>query len=685
MTPFVEAALRSILLAAAVAAGLGLFRVRNVITQKLAWSLVLASAFAMPLLLPVAAHWGVGPAFSLPAHPATTLRALLPARPAAATIPPPHPPVVASPAAPRDPGTPESPCPIHCAVSSSHSSENTAASQISAAPVAPASLNAVPLIARVDTPPPALAHAAPALALPRIPSERVVLLVYFAVTALLVMRLAAGLFAALALLFSSTPIPSDEIPVYARGLRLRSNAALAAPVTVGSVILLPADFAAWEPRKLSIVLAHERSHLRQGDFYLQLAASLYAALVWFSPLGWWLRRRLSDLGETISDRAALAQAASRPDYARLLLEFAAVPRPTPIGVAMARPHRLTRRIENLLHESRFTQAFAGGRRSLVAVALVPLALVFATAAVRVQAASQQTPPAPPVPASSAAAPEPAPAALAADVAEPATPPEPPAPPAAGSNDRLIVQDGDTVHMNTSNGESYAFITGNGNKMVGTAMLHGSTNPSIDKARRLAHGDFLWFTRNGKSYYIDDPAVVAQVRGTYEEMETLGEKQAEFGRQQEQFARQQEKFAREMADFHIDESQLKVTVPDLSKQKAELDAALAQLQPLVGKTVDQSQLAHLQEQLGAMQARLSTLDAQFAQRMAEFAAKQQSKNADWQRKMADKQREWSAIQGKLGAEQGRLGGQQDKLAREAEQKAHGLIEKSLQNGSAHPVD
>jgi len=36
-----------------------------------------------------------------------------------------------------------------------------------------------------------------------------------------------------------------------------------------------------------------------------MLAGLYAAVFWFSPLGWWLKRKLSDLGEAISDRPAL--------------------------------------------------------------------------------------------------------------------------------------------------------------------------------------------------------------------------------------------------------------------------------------------------------------------------------------------------------------------------------------------
>ncbi len=58
---------------------------------------------------------------------------------------------------------------------------------------------------------------------------------------------------------------------------------------------------------------------------------------------------------------------------------------------MARSGSLTRRIERLLNDHAFHQSFAGGRRALVAVAMVPMALFAATALVRVQAAAHSTP------------------------------------------------------------------------------------------------------------------------------------------------------------------------------------------------------------------------------------------------------------------------------------------------------
>jgi len=216
---------------------------------------------------------------------------------------------------------------------------------------------------------------------------------YLAVCAALLMRLLLGLGSAARLWLRAEPVSITPQLVQAAGLRLRSSPRVASPVAVGSGVVLPADYAEWDAEKLRIVLAHERSHIRQGDFYLQMLAELYAALFWVSPLGWWLKRKLCDLGEAISDRAGLEVAASRSSYAQILLEFAALPRLTLIqGVSMAHSSNLSHRIERLLNESSFRQAFANcRRRALLAVLLVPVALFAATSLIRVEAAASSQP------------------------------------------------------------------------------------------------------------------------------------------------------------------------------------------------------------------------------------------------------------------------------------------------------
>ena len=77
--------------------------------------------------------------------------------------------------------------------------------------------------------------------------------------------------------------PVSAMLAAAHGLRMRSSAAIFSPVTIGSFVILPAGYRSWDSEKLRIVLAHERSHIRHGDFYLQALAGLYAAIVWFVP------------------------------------------------------------------------------------------------------------------------------------------------------------------------------------------------------------------------------------------------------------------------------------------------------------------------------------------------------------------------------------------------------------------
>jgi beta-lactamase regulating signal transducer with metallopeptidase domain len=383
-----EAALRSLLLALAVWAALGVFRVRNVQAEKAAWTLVLAAAVAMPLLvvglrsarfpapklvLPALvtprAMYGQGqtpgqmavPALEAAPAPvpmsitadAATRPAMEsgPARPAAGR------PVIGQLARPRADGPATSPAPsVKNFILRNFISEKFKAAE-------PAAMKAATI---------SFAMWAAAF--------------YLLIAGALCLRLFVGLVVSLRMWWTAEPVSVAALKL-AEGLRLRASAELSTPVTIGSGVLLPAEYSTWKEEKLRIVLAHEGSHVRQRDFYLQLLASLYAALLWMSPLGWWLKRKLSDLSEAIGDRSGLEEAASRTSYAQVLLEFAAAPRPTLIGVAMARPSSLARRMERLFNDSAFRQAFAGSRRTLVAALLAPAVLFAVSALVRVEAAS----------------------------------------------------------------------------------------------------------------------------------------------------------------------------------------------------------------------------------------------------------------------------------------------------------
>jgi len=476
MPVLLESALRALLAALTVWVGLRLCRVGNVVAQKAAWGLVLAAALAMPLLMRW--HW-------LPANSTVTLpipawrysAGSLPATEAALATELPSTQIVApkqsSPATPEPATRDRIPAPSV--------SNQRLDSEIHTAPKSESS--------RHDS------AATPGAYLRLLSPFTLAWFLYLAVCAALLVRLLYGLGAAVRLWRRAKPVSLGPGLNPASALRLRASTAVTSPVTIASGVLLPEDYADWSSEKLRIVLAHERSHIRQGDFYLQFLAGLYAAIFWFSPLGWWLKRKLSDLGEAIGDRAGLEEAVSSASYAQVLLEFAALPRPTLIGVAMARRSNLSHRIEWLLNDSRFRQAFAGSRRrALLAALFVPVALLASTAFVRVQAA---VPAQPAVTAQSeAAAPvigqsatEPAVLVAEAPVSSPVgtAVPEPAGDPESASEstfDRTLTVNG-KVELSVSTGSGNIHLTrGSANqvKIHGRVKSHGDGNE--ERARQI---------------------------------------------------------------------------------------------------------------------------------------------------------------------------------------------------------
>jgi beta-lactamase regulating signal transducer with metallopeptidase domain len=679
-----DAAVRALLVAGIVWAGLRLLGMRNVVAQKAAWGLVLAGA----LLMPFAASWAARSAW-LPAEatlvvPAqawmhTAATALLPRKEVLHS----ENPMVAAAQGP--------------ATQPAHADKAVATPATSSANRFPAPAISNSYFAEGRNQPQPVTPAKEYY----LPLSDLAWLVYATVGLALLLRLFYGLGAAVGLWQSAEPIELE--PSYlAAGLRLRSSRRVSSPVTVGSGVVLPADYDEWDAEKLRIVLAHERSHVRQGDFYLQALAGLYAALFWFSPLGWWLKRKLSDLGEAISDRAGLEEAVSHASYARILLEFAALPRRTQIGVAMARTGRLSQRIERLLNENSFRQAFGGGRRRFLAVLGIVFAALFsATALIRVEAArilsqpvvvqgpiAGQSHPENATDGGPAIAPAAAKAPLAAVVTHapvqaPRAASAPPPPEDNADADQDAPETSTSAQCTrsssytyshssghssgthgygyaySSNGESYAFVSGNERHVRFSGDLHTG---EIDKARSVAHGDFLWFSRNGKSYVVDDLQTIARIQAMYKPMEDLGRQQEELGKRQEVLGRQQEELGRK-------QELATVPTPDIAREMAELNAAAASLQATKTTTITADQLADLQNKIGDLQGKLGELQGEVGRKQGELGREQGRLGEQ---------------QGRLGTEQGRLGAEQGRLARDADVKIKSLIDESLKQGKAKPV-
>jgi beta-lactamase regulating signal transducer with metallopeptidase domain len=665
----IEAALRTLLVALAVAGGLRLLRVSNVMAQKRTWCLVLAAALAMPLLM----RWqwlSASAPIRVPVHSWGQRMDSLPAEAAdASSSPPSAAPLESSPAS----GT--APQPVDGWIAPAPASSSASAPAVAPQPE-PNSIQPLTLA----------------------------WILYLGVGALLLARLLYGIGAAMRLWATAEPVQLAPEPDLTAGLRLRSSARIASPVAIASGVVLPADYAQWDRQKLCVVLAHERSHLRQGDFYLQTLAGLYALIFWFSPLGWWLKRKLSDLGEAVSDRAGLEVAASRSSYAQILLEFAVAPRPTFIGVAMARSSRISHRIERFLNEPSFRQAFFGSRRrALLAVMLVPAAFFAFTALIRVQAAGQaspqpapqaqppaaqtaqtavppspeqaqpkpqlplvakQTPPPAVASAGQAPPPPPLPALASAEQAPPPPPPPPPTPPPPPDQNSAKESVYPCLALwNTTNQYSFGLVTGPNSFAFYCGIWNDGARAEIEKARKLAHGDFLWFTQNGKSYFVDDPSIVAPIEARDDAVAALRKQQKELGRQQKELGKQQEELGQRM-------KQAGIPTPDLSKEIADLEEQLAKLRAMQGKTMTNEEWAEVEHKLGNLMGRLGAIQGEIGARQGTVGGEMGS---------------LGGLQGKLGAEQGRLAAEQAGQAAEAERQLRTIIDDSLRDGTAHPVE
>jgi beta-lactamase regulating signal transducer with metallopeptidase domain len=596
-----EAALRSLIMGVIILAALRLLRVHQVRAQRTAWLIALAGALLMPALV----SWQIGPR-------------LLPQLPPANLMQP-----VAS-----------------------HEAYNSASTSLpestpeSTARVRDREAVPGPLGTARSSVAAAASHAA--------------LAVYFAVAALLLIRLCFGVGFALRLRGQArrTAFP------YAPRADIRVSRRISTPVTIASTVLLPASYSSWDAPTLRVVLTHECAHVRQRDFHVQLVAGLHCALFWFNPFSWWLKRQLSELGEALSDGAAVEQAESRACYAEVLLAFAARA-PWPLsGVAMARASSVTPRIERLLDDRGFEKSFSGKpRQAFVAAGAVLLSMITSTSMVRVSAASPDALPAagtPTAPSAPAAPVVPAaPPGLAVPVV-PAAPAAPIAPPHVRIDAKSATD--------ASSGD--VSVRAHDDEIL--AIRVGDARVTFDSGSELPHiaGDYIYYQHDGKTYIIQDSETIAKARALLAPMEELGRMQQELGRQQATMGKQQKVLRAEQLAAKVD-------TPDFKRDMAELQRVMRQMDlEHLTPQIDQKALSELQSRLDEIQSRIGAMMAELGMQQA---------------KIGERQGALGEQQGKLGEAQGRLGEQQRKIAEEARRQLRPLIEQAIREGVAKPTD
>jgi RND family efflux transporter MFP subunit len=237
-----------------------------------------------------------------------------------------------------------------------------------------------------DTVEPAPVGSRPLVATParRFDWPLAVVTAYVCVALALLLRLCVGFAMSLRLLRNSRVTE----------IEIRESDRVAAPVTLGIVrpaIVLPVDWRQWDRAKLDAVLAHERSHVRRRDPALQLLSAIHRALLWHSPLSWFLHQRIVRAGEEASDDAALTLTGDRALYAEVLLSFMerGVRRATCLGVEMARYGRAEKRIHRILEGTALSHGVT--RWTVAAILALGTPLAYLVAAAHPQSAASLQP------------------------------------------------------------------------------------------------------------------------------------------------------------------------------------------------------------------------------------------------------------------------------------------------------
>ena len=164
------------------------------------------------------------------------------------------------------------------------------------------------------------------------------------------------------------------------------------------VIVLPAGLCTGDDEGLQYALAHEWSHVERRDAWVWNLAAVAAAVLFYQPLFWWLRRQLRlSQDELADDRAAAA--GSPEDYAACLVRLARDARRArgrtlaaalPALGILDRPSNLSRRVTMLINDRGPIEHHCPRAWSLGAAAAAMLAIL-AAAGLRADATPADAP------------------------------------------------------------------------------------------------------------------------------------------------------------------------------------------------------------------------------------------------------------------------------------------------------
>jgi len=428
---------------------------------------------------------------------------------------------------------------------------------------------------------------------------------------------------------------------------------LASPVTAGwwrPVVLVPASLVTgMPPQLLEALLAHELAHVRRFDYLVNLIQSAIEILLFYHPTVWWLSNRIRIEREQIADDVAASTLGEPRRLALALSELDLFQLSTPQLAHAAHGGNLMSRIKRLVRPESEPLNWK------LAVPILGLALSAAfyshtdtahAAASPAQAAGQ-APAAPAQPAVQAS----------------------PAHPAAKTVHRTHGKSADNA---------YALVSGTDR---GANMSGGSQDwKEVEAVKRAIDGDFLWFRDGGKTWVVQDPAVLARASAAWEPVDRLGKQMEAYGAEMEKHGDRMDALGKEMekaADsFKPDEGKVR----EFERKMEELSRQMAALGGKMDTASDEEQ-DRIGREMGRIGKQMDELGRKF----------EQEQNAQGRRlarasmeEIGRRMNEAGKPMNELGKKMDALGKQMEQESRAAEKIVRELIRDAVARGLARPA-
>jgi chromosome segregation ATPase len=223
-------------------------------------------------------------------------------------------------------------------------------------------------------------------------------------------------------------------------------------------------------------------------------------------------------------------------------------------------------------------------------------------------------------------------------------------------------------------------------------LRGVDERALERAKAAHKGDFVWFTRDGKSYVVTDPAVVARARAAWAPVEQLGQRMERHGQKMGELGAKLGVIGAQLGEQHAAagrDSVLRSLERRLRQKERELKPLGEEMEKLA-RQIDSAQAAGERDAIVArtvaIQRPIVPLQAEMDGIAASIAAQQGQMHPDDARIKAlrGQMQELQRPMGELGRKMGELGRDHGLASQAAERTMRTLLDETLRRGTAQPA-